>query len=151
MKTKITIFAFLLFGGLLLSTSCEKAVDKLLEKITPDLSTEIDGTVWKTHNVLAFDTDSGFTVTAAEDSTYFAFAINEFKNGKYPINNINVATYTFGESFNIFVASEGEIEVSEAEDNGGNFNMKFHFKAFNIAGDSVMITNGVAKNIINPL
>ena len=153
MKTKITLLVLIVFGGLLLSTSCEKATEKLLEKLTPEFSADVDGTTWKTKDVFALKSDSGFSITAAEDTVMFMFFIKEFKNGKYDISNSTeaAATYTIGDSPDIHIGLSGEIEVIEAEDNGVNFDIKFHFMAVNIVGDTVYITNGEGKNIINPI
>jgi len=146
------IILTLVIVGILLSSSCEKITDKIIDKLSPEFTTDIDGTTWETKAVLALKSDSGFNITASEDTTMFMLFIKEFKNGTFDIKNGEAAaTYTIGEQANIHVSLSGEIEVKEAEDHGGNFDINFHFMAVNLLGDTVYITNGKGRNIINPL
>jgi len=152
MKVKITLISLFLFGLMVFSQSCKKTTEELIDNITPTFSAEVDGVVWKTNSVIALKTDTAFVTTATEDSTLFILSVKAFKNGKFTIDGTNaIATYSNDNSANLYIATRGEIEVLEAEDHGGNFNMKFHFTAFNLNGDSVVVTNGDSKNIVNPL
>ena len=154
MKTKLTFIIALVFTTLLISSSCEKIEEKIEEKLTPQLSADLNGTNWETKSVFALKSDSGFSITAAEDSTMIILFIKEFKNGKYHISDTSfLATYTTDkEVTNIHVGLSGEIEIIESEDHGANFDIKFNFMSIStLTGDTVYVTNGKGKNIINPI
>ncbi len=145
MNKKITLFIFVFFGALLLSTtfSCGKVIEELI----PDFSCDIDGVNWTTHAVIGSSSDSGIIYMAMEDSTMITLTVKNLTEGDYAIDNTsNFATYQLGSSENIYLGTSGSIHVEKVTES--NVDLSFHFKGYNLVGDSVEITNGVGNNLL---
>ena len=154
MKTKFSILIVLVITGLLVSSSCKKAIEKIEESITPTFAATIDGHKFETESVVAIKSDTAIGIMAQKDSINIMLGFKEFKNGKYeikPLGDDAFATYAPGQSTPLYLAVSGEIEVIEAEDKGLNFDIKFHFMAINAYADTIYVTDGVGKNIVNPI
>ena len=154
MKNKISILIALIFTGVLISSSCNKIEEKIEEKLSPVITADIGGLKFETNSIVATKSDSAIGIMATKDSISLFLGFKEFKNGKYeikPLGDDAFAIYTPGQSTPLYAAISGEIEVIEAEDNGLNFDIKFHFMAINANADTIYVTNGVGKNIINPI
>jgi len=154
MKTKLSILIVIISVGLLVSSGCKKTIEQIEESITPTLSATIDGHKFTTESVVAVKSDTIVGIMAQKDSVSIFLGFKEFKNGKYeivPFGDDASATYSPGQSTPLYVAVSGEIEVIEAEDKGINFDVKFHFMAINANVDTIYVTNGVGKNIVNPI
>ncbi len=143
MNKKITLLVFVLFGALIFSTSCKKAI----ESLTPNFSCDIDGANWTTHSVIGSASDSGIIYMAMEDSTMISLTVKQLSEGDFAIDNTNnFATFTKDNSENIYLGTSGNIHISKVSNT--NVDLTFHFKAFNAVGDSVEITNGVGDNLL---
>jgi hypothetical protein len=145
MNKKLTLFVFVFFGALILSStySCEKVI----EELTPNFSCDIDGVNWTTHSVIGSASDSGIMYMAMEDSTMVTLTVKNLTEGDFVIDNTNnFATYTKDNSENIYLGTSGSIHINKVTES--NVDLSFHFKGFNIIGDSVEITNGVGENLL---
>jgi len=154
MKNKFSILIVLAFTGLLISSSCNKVKDKIEEKLDPVITADLGGLKFETNSVVATKSDTAVGIMATKDSINLFLGFKEFKNGKYeikPLGDDAFASYMPGQSTPLYLAVSGEIEVIEAEDNGLNFDIKFHFMAINAYADTIYVTNGEGKNIINPI
>ena len=147
---KVSFFLGLFFiSGLLIFSSCEKAIEEIAE-IIPTLSCDIDGTNWSTHSVIGSQSDTGIVFMAFEDTIMVSLVLKEVAVGTYTIDNFNnFATYSYDESFNIFVGTSGTVSVTNINEENNRVDLSFNFKGFNLLGDSVNITNGTGDNLLS--
>lgn len=141
----------------LLFSGCGPITDKIVGKLTPQVKYHVS--MDSTHNfdvdvphIAATHNDDGSIYLYSQgDSTSISLTFSNPVVGKYEVNVgdstiKDFATFQFDEALNIYLATSGEIEITDIKST--SVDVKFHFSGTNALGQTVDITNGTGENLI---
>ena len=155
MKSKFTLIALFLMGGLLFNSSCKKTEEAIIDKIAENVDVLIDGDKWHTETITTVKSGNNYVITAIKGTTEsLMFTLTDLAVGEYSLKpgTGNSAVYTNGTDFakNIYSAASGHVKITAIIEDGKEFEGTFEFTAFNANLDSKMFTVGTLVNIKNP-
>jgi hypothetical protein len=146
----------LLMVSVLVLGSCQKIKDELLSS---EMTATLDGSDWVANKRVTTLKDNIFTINGnAADGTSLSIIIDGSDEGVYSINILEPKNCTAiyketlsSTSEDAFVALRGEATVTEINTSkkeiSGTFSFVFKKAELSFSADSVIVTNGVFKNL----
>lgn len=155
MKSKITLIALFLMGGLLFNSSCKKTEEAIVDQIAKNIDVLIDGDKWHTETIATVKNGNDFNISAVKGTTEsLVFKLTDLSVGKYSLapGSGNSAVFTNGNDLtkNIYSATSGEVEITAIIKDGKEFEAIFHFNSINANLDIKAFTSGTMVNIQIP-
>jgi hypothetical protein len=155
MKSKFTLIALFLMGGLLFNSSCKKTEEAIVDKIAENIDVLIDGDKWHTETITTVKNGNNYIITALKGTNEsLIFTLTDLAVGEYSLKpgSGNSAVFTNGNdpAKNIYSAGGGSVKITAIIEDGKEFEGTFEFTAFNANLDSKMFTSGTMINIKNP-
>ena len=153
MRLKITTALIILMGGLLFSSSCSKDEETLIEPIKTTITTSIDGTTWKTEDVISIKSGGEYFITAIKGDESLIIRIPEITADTFVIStgNPTAAVYSLDDTDPIKIYNAGSGSVIITKVNATDFDATFSFSTKNAIGQKKEFTNGNMIKITIPL
>ena len=156
MKTRIQLLGLVLFGMLIIGTSCKKEEEKVEESLGIKFTvTTSDGGSWTASSSTGKMEGSSFVIKASKDNKEVVLTIKEFAKGTFEFDDTaNHATYTPDKTdtaklYNSSEAADNYVKITNIHSDGSRCDGKFSFLATDSNLDVITVSGSwinVSKN-----